>query len=80
MTGNLAGNERLDVGFCEADIIASMEESAQDHIKWIYDCLMAKMDREIALRMKQSDRKAFLEKAGLIYQGYVRAIILERTV
>lgn len=62
----------IDVGFCEADIVASIEEAAQGHIKWIYDCLMARIGNETARRLTKNQRHFFMKRSVKIYLEYMR--------
>ncbi|MFA7276450.1 MAG: hypothetical protein WC043_06585 [Pseudobdellovibrionaceae bacterium] len=64
-----------DPGFSESDIKASIEDAAQGHVKWIYDCILARWDDNNGLRIGQAERRRLRAVALHHYRSYVEAVV-----
>lgn len=71
------GDEIVDPGFFEEDIKASIEDVAQGHVKWIYDCILARLDGNCGMRMSQAERHYLRSAAFNHYKSYVEAVLLK---
>lgn len=66
-----------DPGYFEGDIKASIEDAAQSHIKWIYDCLLVRMESNGVMRLSQADRCTLKKSALDCYKKYVSSYLSE---
>jgi len=64
-----------DPGFNEEDIRASIEDAAQGHVKWIYDCILARWDEHKGLRLGQEERRRLRAAALRHYRSYVKTVV-----
>lgn len=64
-----------DPGFCEADIQISMKDTAQSHINWIYESILARMEPSAALRLRPLERQAVRNKAVDLYKAYLGDVL-----
>lgn len=60
-----------DPGFCEGDIKLSMKDTAERHINWIHESILARMEPSVSLRLSEQERRAVRAKAEGLYKEYL---------